>query len=96
VFEADILIQAARRLGTRVVSVPIESRYAGDGLTGQFRRSHFRPLHDLWRITSHVVRRVWSHGQVLARYAQARRHPALVFDPDRDPAPAAPLAATPR
>jgi glycosyltransferase involved in cell wall biosynthesis len=82
VFEADILIQAARRLGTRVVSVPIESRYAGDGLAGQFRRSHFRPLHDLYRITSHVVKRVWSHGRVLARYAQAHRSRALVYDPD--------------
>ena len=67
VFEADILIQAARRLGTRVVSVPIESRYAGDGLAGQFRRSHVRPLHDLWRIPAHGVGRVFEHGHVAAR-----------------------------
>jgi glycosyltransferase involved in cell wall biosynthesis len=88
VFEADILIQAARRLGTRVVSVPIESRYAGDGMAGQFRRSHFRPLHDLYRITAHVVRRVWSHGNVLGRYLQAHRSRAQVYDPDQDGAPA--------
>jgi glycosyltransferase involved in cell wall biosynthesis len=85
VFEADILIQAARRLGTRCVCVPIESRYAGDGLAGQFRRSHFRPLTDLYRITSHVVKRVWSFGDVLSRYARARRDVAPVFNPDPGP-----------
>ncbi|HPF72359.1 MAG TPA: glycosyltransferase family 2 protein [Xanthomonadaceae bacterium] len=82
VFEADILIQAARRLGTRVVSVPIESRYAGDGLAGQLRRSHFRPLTDLYRITSHVVGRVWTHGRVIPRYIEARRSRALIHNPD--------------
>jgi glycosyltransferase involved in cell wall biosynthesis len=95
VFEADILIQAARRLGTRCVSVPIESRYAGDGLAGQFRRSHFRPLHDLWRITSHVVRRVFQHGHVFARYLEARRNPPRIFDPERDAGVATGLAAAP-
>jgi glycosyltransferase involved in cell wall biosynthesis len=81
VFEADILIQAARRLGTRCVGVPIESRYAGDGMAGQFRRSHFRPLTDLYRITSHVVGRVWSYGRVIPRYVEARRSVPLIFDP---------------
>lgn len=81
VFEADILIQAARRLGTRCVSVPIESRYAGDGLAGQFRRSHFRPLTDLYRITSHVVGRVWTFGRVIPRYIEARRSRPVIFDP---------------
>src|SRR5688572_886103 len=85
VFEADILIQAARRLGTRCVCVPIESRYAGAGLAGQFRRSHFRPLTDLYRITSHVTRRVIEVGAIGTRYAQARRDVAPVFNPD--PAP---------
>lgn len=80
VFEADVLVQAARRLGTRCVSVPIESRYAGDGLTGQFRRSHFRPLTDLYRITSHVVTRVWTYGSVVARYRQAHRSRAVIFE----------------
>lgn len=81
VFEADILIQAARRLGMGCVSVPIESRYAGDGLAGQFRRSHFRPLTDLYRITSHVVGRVWTYGRVVPRYIQARRSRPQIFDP---------------
>ena len=81
VFEADILIQASRRLGTRFVSVPIESRYEGS-----FRLSHFRPLRDLWRITSHVVGRVLRHGHVGRRYLQAHRSVALVFDPDGAPA----------
>jgi glycosyltransferase involved in cell wall biosynthesis len=87
VFEADILIQAARRLGTRVVSVPIESRYACNALAGTFRRSHFRPLHDLYRITAHVVRRVWTHGRVIPRYFEARRSRALIYDPDLAAAP---------
>ena len=85
VFEADILIQAARRLGARCVCVPIESRYAGAGQAGQFRRSHFRPLVDLYRISAHVVRRLWSFGGGLPRYARARRDVAPVFDPG--PAP---------
>lgn len=85
VFEADILIQAARRLGTRCVCVPIESRYAGVGLAGQLRRSHFRPLTDLYRIGAHVVCRLWSFGGGLARYARARRDVAPVFDPDSAP-----------
>lgn len=80
-FEADILIQAARRLGLGCVSVPIESRYAGDGLAGQFRRSHFRPLTDLYRITSHVVGRVWTYGRVIPRYIEARRSRPRIFDP---------------
>lgn len=75
VFEADILIQAARRLGTRCVSVPIESRYEG-----HFRLSHFRPLRDLSRITSHVVRRVVQHGDMVQRYRETRANPPLVVD----------------
>lgn len=82
VFEADILIQAARILGTRCVSVPIESRYKGGGAVRQFRRSHFRPLSDLSRIVSHVSSRIFSYGQVIPRFMQARRTEAQVFDPN--------------
>ncbi len=81
VFEADILIEAARRLGTRCVSVPIESRYAGPGLAEKLRRSHFRPIADLYRITSHVVGKILRHGSIWQRYRQARRSRALIFDP---------------
>jgi glycosyltransferase involved in cell wall biosynthesis len=79
VFEADILIESSRR-GTRVVAVPIESRYAGE-----FRRSHFRPVRDLVRITRHVVWKVLRRGRVLADIRRMRAEPPLVFD-----APAAP------
>jgi glycosyltransferase involved in cell wall biosynthesis len=82
VFEADILIEASRRLGTRCVSVPIESRYQGPGSVQQFRRSHFRPLGDLYRITSHVVGRVWTWGGVVSRYAEARSNAAIVYNPE--------------
>ena len=80
VFEADILIQAARRLGMRCVSVPIESRYEGS-----FRLSHFRPLQDLYRIVSHVAGRIFQHGSMLKRYRQTRGIPALVYDCEEDP-----------
>lgn len=81
VYEAQILISAARRLGMGVVSVPIESRYAGAGAVGKFRKSHFRPLHDLWRITSHVVVQVWNHGHVIREYRRTRNTPAVIDDP---------------
>lgn len=71
VFEAQLLISASRRLGVRCVSVPVETRYrGGDG--GPLRRSHFRPLRDLYRITSHVVRQVLLHGDVWREYARVR------------------------
>lgn len=81
VFEAQILISASRRLGMGVVSVPIESRYAGAGAVEKFRKSHFRPLHDLWRITSHVVVQVWNYGHVIREYRRTRRNRPVIDDP---------------
>ncbi|MGA9421055.1 MAG: glycosyltransferase, partial [Rhodanobacteraceae bacterium] len=75
VFEADILIEASRH-GVRVVAVPIESRYAGE-----FRRSHFRPVQDLCRITAHVVAKTLRRGHVLSDLRSARNTPAVVVDP---------------
>lgn len=80
VFEADILIQASRRLGTRVVAVPIESRYQDAEQPKQFRRSHFRPLRDLYRITSHTVARVIEHGHFLEHYRRSRKGKPEIFD----------------
>ncbi|RDZ26376.1 glycosyltransferase family 2 protein [Lysobacter silvisoli] len=89
VFEAQILISAARRLGTGVISVPIESRYqpADDGQA--FRKSHFRPLRDLYRITSHVVGQVWGRGDVIAEYRRTRANPPAIDDPSGEFAAAA-------
>ena len=81
VFEAQILISAARRLGMGAVSVPIESRYAGAGAVEKFRKSHFRPLHDLWRITSHVVVQVWNYGHVIREYRRTRANRPVIDDP---------------
>nr|WP_305119061.1 glycosyltransferase family 2 protein [Tahibacter harae] len=78
VFEADILIEAARRLGTKVAAVPIEVRYAGE-----FRRSHFKPLRDFCRITSHVFGRVVEVGSVIRTYGIARTTPIQLIDPDQ-------------
>ncbi len=81
VYEAQLLISAARRLGLGVVSVPIESRYAGAGAVEKFRKSHFRPLRDLYRITSHVVVQVWTYGHVIREYSRTRNTPAIIDDP---------------
>ena len=81
VFEAQILISASRRLGTRCVSVPIESRYKSVHSGEQFRASHFRPLRDLWRITSHIVLQALRHGGLVAVHRSIRANPPLVDDP---------------
>ena len=82
VFEAQMLISAARRAGAGVVAVPIETRYATAGCPVQFRKSHFRLFRDLWNITSHVVRQVLGHGQLAAEYRRCRARPPVIDDPD--------------
>jgi hypothetical protein len=67
--------------------VPIESRYQGPGATAQFRKSHFRPLRDLWRITSHVVKQVLAEGDVFDTYRRTRSHPPVIHDPTGEFAP---------
>ena len=90
VFEAQILMSASHLLGTRCVSVPIESRYHGPDAVEQFRRSHFRPLRDLWRITSHVVAQILARGGALEAYRRTRAAPPLIHDPSGEFAPALP------
>jgi glycosyltransferase involved in cell wall biosynthesis len=94
VFEAQILMSASHLLGTRCVSVPIESRYHGPDAVEQFRRSHFRPLRDLWRITSHVVAQIVARGGALREYRRTRATPPLIHDPTGEFAP--PLPAQPQ
>ncbi|BCT92122.1 dolichyl-phosphate mannose synthase [Lysobacter helvus] len=89
VFEAQILMSASRKLGTRVVSVPIESRYQSPEV-GALRKSHFRPLRDLWRITSHVTRHILSYGQLRADWRNTRAHPPVIHDPTGEFAPPPP------
>ena len=81
VFEAQVLISAARQLGTRCVSVPIESRYRSAQSQEQFRASHFRPLRDLWRITSHIVLQAVRYGDLPAVYRSIRANPPVIDDP---------------
>lgn len=89
VFEAQVLISAARRLGYGVVSVPVETRYATAGSDEQFRKSHFRLFRDLWRITSHVFRQVLAQGHVVREYRRTRARPPVVFDPHASTVPGA-------
>ncbi len=77
VFEAAILIAACRDLDMGVVSVPIESRYAGE-----FRLSHFRPVRDVSRITLYTIGRVAHYGNIFASYRRSHGTPPLVHDPE--------------
>ena len=84
VFEAQILMSAAQELGTRCVSVPIEARYNQIHGAPDFRPSHFRPLRDLWRITSHIVMQCLRRGGLLAIHRGIRANPPVDDDPDGD------------
>ncbi|ROU08378.1 glycosyltransferase family 2 protein [Lysobacter enzymogenes] len=88
VFEAQILMSAAQRLGTRCVSVPIESRYNADGEQA-YRASHFKPLRDFSRITSHIVLQCLRRGRVPEVYRSIRANPPLIDDPSGEFAGAA-------
>ena len=76
VFEAAILIAGVRECGLGVVSVPIETRYHAGA-----RRSHFRPVMDVTRITWFTIGRVLHYGNVIAAYRRSHDHPPCVTDP---------------
>jgi len=86
VFEAQILISASQLLGTRCVSVPIESRYRRPDTSPQdgdfqFRPSHFKPLRDFSRITWHIVAQFFRPLAMPAIYRRIRANPPLIDDP---------------
>jgi len=81
VFEAQLLMSASQQLGTRCVSVPIEARYSEVHGAPTFRPSHFRPLRDLWRITSHIVVQCVRRGGLWQVHQRVRRHPPVIDDP---------------
>ncbi|MCY7354184.1 MAG: glycosyltransferase family 2 protein [Lysobacter sp.] len=81
VFEAQILIAAAQQLGTRCVSVPIESRYKTVHSDEQFRASHFKPVRDFLRIAVHIATQAVRARTVLAAYRLQRQHPPIIDDP---------------
>jgi len=81
VYEAQMLISAAREAGAGVVAVPIETRYASADAPEAFRKSHFRLVRDLWKITSHVVVQVLARGDVLREYRRTRARPPVIDDP---------------
>ena len=81
VFEAQILISAAQQLGTRCVSLPIESRYKSVHSAEQFRASHFKPVRDFLRITSHIIVQCVRRGGLPAMYHVVRAHPPVIDDP---------------
>jgi glycosyltransferase involved in cell wall biosynthesis len=85
VFEAQLLMSAAQVLGTRCVSVPIAARYNQVHGAPQFRPSHFRPLRDLWRITSHIVGQCLRRGGLASIHRQVRAHPPVIVDADAAP-----------
>ena len=75
VFEAAVLIAAARDKGVGIVSVPIESRYHGE-----FRSSHFRPIRDVSRITWYTVKRIAAYGRIIDSYRKSHATPPIVYD----------------
>ncbi len=76
VFEAAILIAGVREAGLGVVSVPIEARYHAGA-----RRSHFRPVLDITRISWYTIWRVLRYGHIFASYRSAHGSAPRVFDP---------------
>lgn len=97
VFEAQILISAARELGTRCVSIPIESRYKTVHSHEQFRASHFKPVRDFSRITLHIVGQCLRRGGLFRVWRGLRANPPVIDDPSGEfgTAFAAPGAQTP-
>jgi len=89
VFEAAVLIAASRDLDMPIVSIPIVCRYDAAA-----RHSHFRPVHDVVRITWFTIRRVAHYGHVLRSYRASHDSAPQVYDPEHllDAAPSAPLA----
>lgn len=89
VFEAAILIAASRDLDMPVVSIPIVCRYDDSA-----RHSHFRPVHDVVRITWYTFWRVVHYGHVAQSYRASHARAPQVYDPERllDTAPPVPLA----
>ena len=81
VFEAQILISAAQQLGTRCVSIPIESRYQCEDSVEAFRASHFKPVRDFGRITWHIVAQAFRPLEMPAMYRRIRANPPLIDDP---------------
>jgi glycosyltransferase involved in cell wall biosynthesis len=77
VFEAAVLIAAARDKGVGVVSVPIETRYHGE-----FRTSHFRPIRDVTRITLYTMGRIASYGHIVDSYRRSHATQPIVYDPE--------------
>ena len=95
VFEAQLLMSAAQELCTRCVSVPIEARYSLVHGAPAFRPRHFRPLRDLWRITSHIVLQCLRRGGLRQVHRQVRATPPVIDDPSGEFADA-PTLAQPR
>ena len=82
VYEAQILMSAAQQLGVRCVSIPIEARYNDVHGGPDFRPSHFKPLKDFSRITSHIVWQCLKRGGVPTVYRSIRSHPPVIDDAD--------------
>lgn len=82
VYEAQMLISAARQAGAGVVSMPIESRYACADAPAHFRKSHFRVVRDLRDIVGHVATQIFAHDLPWDLYRSARTTPPVIDDPD--------------
>ncbi|HSD17420.1 MAG TPA: glycosyltransferase family 2 protein [Thermomonas sp.] len=91
VFEAQVVMSAAQELATRCVSIPIEARYNVVHAAPAFRPSHFRPLRDLWRITSHIVLQCVRRGGLWQVRKRVQANPPVIDDPSGEFAADTPL-----
>ncbi|HEY0197461.1 MAG TPA: glycosyltransferase family 2 protein [Rhodanobacter sp.] len=80
VFEAAVLIAASREKKLGVVSVPIASRYHRE-----FRRSYFKPVHDVTCITLYTIGCIIRAGHVVASYRRSRGKPVIIGDTQARP-----------
>ena len=70
VFESEILIEAGRR-GVQVIGIPVSTAYPD-----RARRSYFRPVLDILRITRMVAWKLISRGLYLSGLVRSLRRPA--------------------
>ena len=78
VYEAQLLIYAARVCACPVVAVPIASRYARSRQDASFRKSHFRLVRDLVKIILFVAMHIIHQGHIIREYRNTRAHPVTV------------------
>lgn len=80
VYEAQVLIRAARQLHLPIVIVPIAACYPDQQQTVMMRKSHFRLLRDLLKITGYVAGEILRRGHLWREYRRVAAHPLIIAE----------------